>query len=111
MEAAKRRFTSPSHVARRRASMHVSHMRRMARLPAGPLVGNCHSSLSDILTAVDCSDFAALILLNLSTALNTVDHIILLNVFDGRSVSRAPRSVGWSYLTRCTECAVKPVPD
>jgi hypothetical protein len=34
--------------------------------------------LSDILAAVDRGEFAALVLLDLSTAFNTVDHTILL---------------------------------
>jgi len=34
--------------------------------------------MSDILLAVECGDFAALVLLHLSTAFDTVDHVILL---------------------------------
>ena len=34
--------------------------------------------ISDILAAVDRGDFAALVLLDLSTAFNTVDHAVLL---------------------------------
>ena len=34
--------------------------------------------ISDILAAVDRGDFAALVLLDLSTAFNTVDHTVLL---------------------------------
>ena len=40
--------------------------------------------ISDILATVDHGDFAALVLLDLSTAFNTVDHAVLLErLYDG----------------------------
>jgi Reverse transcriptase (RNA-dependent DNA polymerase) len=61
--------------------------------------------LSDILAAVDRGDFAALILLDLSTAFNTVDHSTLLERLR-RSFGFSGTALGWmaSYLTRRTEC-------
>ena len=56
--------------------------------------------LSDILAAVDRGDFAALVLLDLSTAFNTVDHTILLERLQ-RSFGFSGTTLSWmaSYLT------------
>jgi Reverse transcriptase (RNA-dependent DNA polymerase) len=61
--------------------------------------------LSDILAAVDRGDFAALILLDLSTAFNTVDHSILLERLR-RSFGFCGTALGWmaSCLTGRSEC-------
>jgi hypothetical protein len=50
--------------------------------------------LSDILAAVDRGEFAALVLLDLSAAFDTVDHHILLNVCSVHLALWASRTVG-----------------
>jgi hypothetical protein len=61
--------------------------------------------LSDILTAVDHGDFAALILLDLSAAFDTVDHAILLERLS-RSFGIVGSAHQWfvSYLTGRSQC-------
>ena len=61
--------------------------------------------LSDILAAVDRGDFAVLVLLDLSTAFNTVDHAILLERLR-RSFGFSGVALNWlsSYLSGRTEC-------
>jgi hypothetical protein len=61
--------------------------------------------LSDILTAVDSGDFAALVLLDLSAAFDTVDHSILLERLY-RSFSIVGSAHKWfvSYLTGRSQC-------
>jgi hypothetical protein len=61
--------------------------------------------LSDILAAVDGGKLAALVLLDLSTAFNTVDHKILLERMQ-RTFGITDRALHWlaSYLTGRTEC-------
>lgn len=63
--------------------------------------------LSDILTAVDRGDFAALVLLDLSTAFNTVDLTILLERLR-RTFGFCGIGLEWmaSYLSRSTECVL-----
>jgi Reverse transcriptase (RNA-dependent DNA polymerase) len=57
--------------------------------------------ISDILVAVDRGDFAVLVLLDLSTAFNTVDHAVLLE----RSFGFTGVALAWlsSYLTECVQ--------
>jgi Reverse transcriptase (RNA-dependent DNA polymerase) len=59
----------------------------------------------DILAAVDRSDFAAVVLLDLSTAFNTVDQAVLL-VQLRRSFGLSGVALAWpsSYLRGRTEC-------
>ena len=61
--------------------------------------------LSDILAAVDRGDFAVLVLLDLSTAFNTVDHDILLERLQ-RTFGFNGNVLRWmaSYLTGRSEC-------
>jgi hypothetical protein len=61
--------------------------------------------LSDILAAVDRGEFAALVLLDLSTAFNTVDHDILLERLK-RTFGITGSAHCWlaSYLTGRSEC-------
>jgi len=61
--------------------------------------------LSDILAAVDRGDFAALVLLDLSAAFDTVDHDILLQRLQ-TSFGIRGTAVKWfqSYLTSRTQC-------
>ena len=61
--------------------------------------------ISDIITAVDRGDFAALVLLDLSTAFNTVDHAVLLERLR-RSFGFSGVALAWlsSYLCGRTEC-------
>jgi hypothetical protein len=61
--------------------------------------------LSDILAAVDRGDFAVLVLLDLSTAFNTVDHDILLERLR-RTFGFNGNVLRWvaSYLTGRSEC-------
>jgi hypothetical protein len=61
--------------------------------------------ISDILAAVDRGDFAALVLLDLSTAFNTVDHAVLLERLR-RSFGFSGVALDWlsSYLSGRTEC-------
>jgi hypothetical protein len=61
--------------------------------------------ISEILAAVDRGDFAALVLLDLSTAFNTVDHAVLLERLR-RSFGFSGVALAWlsSYLSGRTEC-------
>jgi hypothetical protein len=61
--------------------------------------------LSDILTAVDDGDFAALVLLDLSAAFDTVDHSILVERLH-RSFGIEGSALQWfeSYLTGRSQC-------
>jgi hypothetical protein len=60
--------------------------------------------MSDILASVDRGDFTALVLLDLSTAFNMVDHGILLQRLK-RTISFDGQVLSWltSYLTERTE--------
>ena len=61
--------------------------------------------ISDILAAVDRGDFAVLVLLDLSTAFNTVDHDIHLERLQ-RTFGFNGNDLRWmaSYLTGRSEC-------
>jgi Reverse transcriptase (RNA-dependent DNA polymerase) len=61
--------------------------------------------LSDLLAAVDRGDFAALVLLDLSAAFDTIDHHILLERLR-RSYRITDSACNWlaSYLTGRTQC-------
>jgi Reverse transcriptase (RNA-dependent DNA polymerase) len=55
--------------------------------------------LSDILAAVDRGDFAVLVLLDLLTAFNTVDHNILLERLREHLASMVMSCVGWPHTS------------
>lgn len=61
--------------------------------------------MSDVLSAVDRGDFSSLLLLDLSTAFNTVDHTILLERLQ-RTFGFSGSALSWvmSYLQARTEC-------
>jgi hypothetical protein len=55
--------------------------------------------LSDILSAVDRADFAALVLLDLSAAFDTVDHDSLLKRLQASfGIGEVALNLFWSYL-------------
>jgi len=66
--------------------------------------------LSDILAAVDRGDFAALVLLDLSAAFDTVDHDILLQrLLTSFGIGGAALKWFQSYLTSRTHPTALPV--
>ena len=97
-------------VALRQLTLYLDQHRLLPSLQSGFRPGHSTETatlrvLSDLLSAVDRGDFAALVLLDLSAAFDTVDHHILLERL-WRSYGITDGAYNWlaSYLTGRTQC-------